>query len=162
MAPKKWKTAQPISLRDSVERCLKNGKFQHNLSVQRLADLMGVSSHYSIYKWVESGRLPASLIIPFERACDANFVTTYLIHATGKMAVDIPVGNWSEIHEFNRLQVIFADALGLLVRYYDEQSIGAEEAQSALMEVMESLAWHRENLAKSKAPELDFESENPR
>lgn len=161
MAPRKRKTAQPISLRDAMECCLKHGKYQHNLSVQRVADLLGVSSHYTIYRWLENGRLPASLIIPFERACDANFVTTYLIHATGRMAVDIPVGSWPEVSEFNRLQIIFADALKTLVRYYDSQDVSAEETRSALMEVMESLAWYWQNIAKSQAPELDFRSENP-
>lgn len=159
MTTKHWKRVQPNSLRHAMELCVEYARAKHNRSVERIAELMGVSSHWAVYKWLQSGKLPANLVLPFEQACGASFVTTYLTHAAGKLAVDIPTGRKSTNHEINYLQVIFADTLSLLIRYYDDRHVGTEETQNALMTVMESLAWHKANVMKHQAPELDFSKE---
>lgn len=147
--------AQPTSLREAMKLCLDHAREKHNRSVERIGDLMGLSSHWQIYKWLENGRLPSILIHPFELACGADFITRYLAHSSGKLTIDIPVGKTASTKDLNRLQADFSDAFGLLVRFYD-QGEHPEETMSALLTLMEHLGWHRVNIPKHEFPELDF------
>ncbi|MCU7846684.1 MAG: hypothetical protein KZQ89_01535 [Candidatus Thiodiazotropha sp. (ex Lucinoma kastoroae)] len=146
---------QPTSLREAMKLCLDYAREKHNRSVERVSDLMGLKSHWQIYKWQENGRLPSVLIRPFESACGADYVTSFLTHSAGKLAIDIPSGRSASLDDLNQLQAIFSDAFGLLVRFYD-QDTGPEEAVSALVTVMENLGWHLSNIPKHDFPELDF------
>ena len=65
---------------------------KHNRSVDRIADLMGLANKWVLYKWLESGRMPAILIRPFEAACGIDLVTRYIGHSANKMLIEIPTG----------------------------------------------------------------------
>lgn len=149
------KHVQPTSLREAMKLCLDHAKDKQNRSVEHVSDLMGLNSHWQIYKWLENGRLPSILIRPLELACGADFITRYLAHSSGKLAIDIPVGKTTSTKGLNHLQADFSDAFGLLVRFYD-QGKNPEETVSALLTLMEHLGWHRVNIPKHEFPELDF------
>lgn len=150
---------QASSLRDAMDLCLAHALEKHHRSVDRVADLMGLSSKWTLYKWMESARLPANLIPVFEHACGAHFVTAYLGQAAHKLVVDMPAGKAVKAQEINTLQGSFTHAVGLLIQFYQGQA-QADETVQALTEVMGALAWQRENVAKTQAPELDlFEGE---
>jgi len=136
-----------------MELCLEHGREKRNLSVDRVADLMGLTSKWTLYKWLENGRMPANLIRPFEHACGATFMTQYIATSAHKLLVDIPRGRPANDDEVLELQTGFNDAVNLLARFYRGE-VGAEETVAALTQTMSEIAAHRENVSKALTPEL--------
>lgn len=155
MTRRSWKHRQPGSLRQAMEWNLEHARVKHQRSVDRVADLMGLPSKWALYKWLESGRMPAILIRPFEQACGIDCVTRYIGHSGHKLLIDIPTGKRASGTDINALQASFADAVGLLLRYYDGQA-EAEDTLGALYTTMEQLAWHQGTIERHRQPELDF------
>lgn len=158
MAHASWKNRQPSSLRQAMEWCLEYARERHNRSVDRVADLMGLTNKWVIYKWLESGKLPAILIRPFEEACGIDFVTRFLGHSAHKLLIEIPTGKRATQAEINALQGSFAEAISLLLKFYDGQAEAAETL-SALTATMSHLAWHRGEVERNRYPELDLEGD---
>ena len=148
MTRRNWKREVPRSLSHAMELCIAHARDKKNLSVDNIADLMGLAN-----KWTESGRMPAILIRPFEHACDCSFMTQYIATSDNKMLVDIPKGRKVEDSELLELQSGFNDAVNLLARFY-QGGAEAEEAIGALAKVMEGIAGHRANVSKAQTPEL--------
>lgn len=155
MTKRNWKRRQPGSLRQAMEWNLEHARVRHQRSVDRVADLMGLASKWALYKWLESGRMPAILIRPFEQACGIDFVTRYIGHSSHKLLVEIPTGQRASSTDINALQASFAEAVGLLLRYYDGQA-EADDALGALFTTMEQLAWHQGTIERHRQPEFDF------
>lgn len=153
MSRRNWKRVRPTSLRQAMQLCLDHARERHNRSVERVADLMGQPSHWIIYKWIESGRLPAVLIRPFEHACGATFVTDYLATSAHKLLVDIPCGRPARDTDVLALQTQFNEAVNLLARFYRGEA-EADATLAALTAAMGEIAGHRANVAQSLAPEL--------
>lgn len=129
---------------------------KHNRSVDRIADLMGLANKWVLYKWLESGRMPAILIRPFEAACGIDLVTRYIGHSANKMLIEIPTGRKVTATDLNELQSSFAGAVSLLVEFYERKN-GSEEALAALTGLLEDVAWHRKNVAEHMQPGLELE-----
>lgn len=159
MAATRWKHRQPGSLRQAMDWCLEHARIRHNRSVERVADMMGLASHWVLYKWLESGRLPAVLIRPFETACGADYVTRYIGHSAHKLLIDIPTGKKAGDREINAMQAAFAESVTLLLQFYQEKAT-ADETLAALTSTMEHLAWHRGEVERRQAPELDLFKED--
>lgn len=153
MARRNWKRVAPTSLRHAMELCLEYGREKRNLSVDRVADLMGLPSKWSLYKWLESGKMPAILIRPFEHATGASFVTQYIATSAHKLLVDIPNGKPAKDDDVLALQTSFNESVNLLARFYRGE-VSAEETKAALDKTMGEIAGHRVNVSKSLAPEL--------
>ncbi len=129
---------------------------KHNRSVDRIADLMGLSNRWTLYKWLESGRMPAILIRPFEAACGIDLVTRYIGHSANKMLIEIPTGKRVTSTDLNELQSSFAGAVSLLVEFYERKN-GSDEALAALTGLLEDVAWHRKNVQEHLQPGLELE-----
>lgn len=155
MARQSWKNRQPSSLRQAMEWCLEYARVRHNRSVDNVADLMGLSNKWIVYKWMESGRLPSILIRPFEVACGIEYVTRYIGHSAHKLLIDIPTGKRSTEKGINQLQASFSDSMGLLIKFYDGEAT-PEETAAALVTTMEQLAWHKKTVECTQQPEFDF------
>ena len=155
MARNNWKHRQPGTLRQAMEWCLEYARVKHNRSVDHVADLMGQSNKWVLYKWLESGRMPAVLIRPFENACGIDYVTRYIGHSGHKLLIDIPNGKRATGKDINSLQSSFAESVSLLLKFYEGES-EADETIAALLTTMEQLAWHRGTIERHKQPELDF------
>jgi len=153
MTRRSWKRVAPTSLRHAMELCLEYGREKRNLSVDRVADLMGLASKWTLYKWLESGRMPANLIRPFEHACGATFMTQYIATSAHKLLVEIPAGRPGRDEDVLALQTGFNEAVNLLARFY-QGAAEAEATVAALTRVMSEIAGHRENVSKAMAPEL--------
>jgi len=141
-----------------MEWCLEYARAKHNRSVDNVADLIGLSNRWVIYKWLENGRLPAVLIRPFENACGMDFVTRYIGHSGHKLLIDIPNGKRATGKDINSLQASFAESVTLLLKFYEGHA-ESEETISALLTTMEQLAWHRGTIERQQQPELDFSGE---
>jgi hypothetical protein len=140
-----------------MELCIDHAREKHNRSVEGIADLMGLANKYTLYKWIESGKLPSISIRPFEHACGCDYVTRYLAHSAAKLLIDIPVGRCAGVEDLQRLTGSCNAAVCVLIDFHKGTKT-VEEATAALMVAMEDLAWHRANVQKHAQPELEFGS----
>jgi len=136
-----------------MELCLEHAKEKKNLSVDQVADLMGVNSKWTLYKWLENGRMPAILIRPFEHACGIALMTDYIASSAQKLLIDIPTGTQASQDELIELQEITTQAIGLLNRFY-RGDVDADSVIGGVTAAMGRLAGHRANVMKDQAPEL--------
>lgn len=150
-----WKTVQPRDLRNAHELCLEYARDKHNRSVDNVADLMGLTNKWTLYKWMEAGNLPVRMVKPFEHACGIAFVSKWLAMSDNKLVIDIPRGARVSSTDIQTLQAITHDAIGALIKFYNEQC-DAESTMAAVQTSLEKMAWHRSNVEKFRQPELPF------
>lgn len=155
MPRRSWKHVRAGSLRQALELSLEHARERHNRSVERVADRMGLASHWTLFKWASNGRIPAVLIPAFEAACGLHLITAYLAGSAGKLLIDVPAGRRASARDINALQASMTDAVGALLRFADGKA-EAEETIAALTDTLESLAWHRGNVERAREPELDL------
>ena len=153
MARRNWKKERAISLRRGMELNVLHAREKLNRSVDRIADLMGMPSHFTLYKYMDSGRMPAVLIPAFENACGAHFVTQYLATSANRMLVEIPTGRRASHKELNEVSAYTNQVMGMLIDFYEGRS-DQEEVEGALTTLIEDLAHQRGNVAKHQQPEL--------
>ena len=156
MIRRNWKRIQPTSLRNALELCKDFAKERHNLSVERIAESMGLTDHWTVYKWIQSGRIPANMIRPYETACGIDYVTRWLAASSGRLLIDIPTGRKADAADMQALQELLNTAVGQLLQFYGGKA-EAGDTLAAIQQAMEGLAWHRGNVQKHAQPELDFE-----
>ncbi|MDF1622503.1 MAG: hypothetical protein P1V33_03415 [Pseudohongiella nitratireducens] len=155
-----WNKIQPTSITHAIELCSMYAREKRNLSVERIAELMGLPSHHSLYKWMAEGRMPAILIRPFEHACGASYVSRYMAHSARYLTLQIPRGTKSNARDINSLQINLNAAITSLIDFHDAK-LTQEECISVLTTALENLAWHRANVEKTDCPELElFEEED--
>lgn len=153
------KRSQPVhsNVPDASFMCLKHAQEQLNRGAERIAEYPGVSTRqFTLYKWISSGKIPACKILPFERACGADYITRYLVHGHNKLIVPIPSGRRASNKEITELSLSVHSSLSAIHQFY-EGNLHAEEAMTVITELMEDLAHHRNNIAKYKQPELGLE-----
>ena len=158
MQRKNWKRMRPNSISHAMEVCIQHAKETKNWSVDNIADHIGLTNKWVIYKWVESGRIPANMIRPFEHACGIDFLTQYIAHSAHKLLVNIPTGRKATHHEINELSLAMNETSASLIKFH-EGTASAEETIAAITAVMEDLAWHRGSVEKTTQPELDLEGD---
>ena len=152
-----WKAYQPTSCRDALHQCKAYAQEARNLSVERIADQMGLPDHWALYKWIESGRFPFVLIPAYESACGINLPSRWLAATQRRLLVDMPVGRAATEDDLVQLGTGFQQAVQLLSDFY--KSNGATDPApvlAALRSHLESVAHHHLNVAGFSQPELDF------
>lgn len=155
MKQRNWKRVRPTSLRHALELCKDYAREVHNLSIERIAELMGIPDHWAIYKWIQTGRMPAILLRPYEHACRCTFATDFLGASAHKLVIDIPKGKRPSDIDIAELQGRLAEAVSSLIRFH-QGSADVEETEAALTGVMVDLAFQRENIRHVAQPELAF------
>lgn len=158
MNRRRWKNARPTSLRHALELCKDFAIEAHNKSVQRIADEMGLPDHWALYKWLQTGRMPANLIRPYERVCNCDYVTRWIAASAGRLTIDMPTGRNCTAQDTQALQELLTTAAGKLLAFYAKNS-EADETLSAIQEAMEGLAWHRGNVSQTQHPQLELEGQ---
>lgn len=156
MPRRSWKSYQPSSLRDALEGCKEFARDRHNKSVERIAAEMGLADHWSLYKWLQNGRMPASSLLPYEKACGINLVSRWLTASSGKLLIDIPTGRQGQARDIQALQEQLHQVTGLLMAFYDSKA-SAETTLEGIHNAMQSLAWHKGNVQQHQQPQLEFE-----
>lgn len=154
-----WRRYQPTSCRDALHQCKAYAQEARNLSVERIADQMGLPDHWALYKWIESGRFPFVLIPAYESACGINLPSRWLAATQRRLLVDMPVGRAATENDLVQLGTGFQQAVQLLSDFY--KSSGATDPApvlDALRSHLESVAHHHLNVAGFSQPELDFAS----
>ncbi|MGO2703382.1 hypothetical protein ACTXN4_01825 [Pseudomonas helleri] len=155
MSRRRWKLIRPTSLRNAMELCKEYAREVHNKGMQRIADEMGVTDHWTVYKWLQTARMPACMIRPYEQACGCDYVTRWIAASAGRLTIEIPSGRKCAAEDMQALQELLNTAAGKLMAFYAKNS-EAEETLASIQTAMESLAWHRGNVSQSSNPQLDF------
>ena len=150
---------QPQSLCDAMELCIEFAREKNNASVDRVADGMGLTNKWTLYKWMESGGLPVRMIRPFEMACGIDLVSRWLATSAGRLVVDMPTGRRAASADINDLQELLNTAVGQLIKFYAGKSPAADTL-GAIQSAMEGLAHHHGQVRKHEQPELDFGMED--
>lgn len=149
-----YKGKIPTSFIEALRMCKDHAKAKHNLSVERIADEMGLTA-VRLYQHLESGDMPFNRVRSYQRACHCNYVTLYMAHGDECMLIKIPNGKKMTDEQMLNINATFHKALTKLTEFY----ISSEDPEStiaALTEHMANAAWHRANVEKHLQPELDF------
>ncbi|MEW5750334.1 hypothetical protein [Pseudomonas lactis] len=158
MNRRRWKNVRPTSLRHALELCKDFAIDAHNKSVQRIADEMGLPDHWALYKWLQTGRMPANLIRPYERVCNCDYVTRWIAASAGRLTIEMPTGRNCTAQDTQALQELLTTAAGKLLAFYAKNS-EAEETLASIQAAMEGLAWHRGNVNQTQHPQLELEGQ---
>lgn len=154
MIRRNWKRIQPGSLRDALRLCKDHALERKNYSVERIADLMGITADL-LYKWLANGRMPASAIPAYELITGINFVTRWLAASTGHLMIVAPTGRNASATDIQALQELLNTAVGQLLKFHGGNA-EADATLSAIQQGMEGLAWHKGNVEKHLQPEFQF------
>lgn len=156
MTRRNWKQARANSLTHALRLCKEFAQDRHNLSVERIADRMGVS-HDNLYKWLATGRMPAILVPAYELGCGCHFVSDWLSASAGRLVVPMPTGRTAAEADLLAVNSSCAAALVLLTKFYaDPASVDPAATADALRAHLEQVAFHHHNVARYAAPELEF------
>lgn len=158
MTRRRWKNLRPTSLRHALELCKDYARENHNKGVERIADQMGLADHWALYKWLQSGRMPANLIRPYEQACGCDYVTRWIAASAGRLTIDMPTGRHCTAQDMQALQELLTAATGQLLDFYAKHC-DANETLASIQAAMEALAWHQGNVKQSQQPQLELEGQ---
>ncbi len=139
-----------------MELCLDYARETQNLGVERVADRMGLASHWVIYKWMEEGGMPARHIRSFEHACGATYVTRYIAASAHMLLIDLPIGRHAVPQDIQTVQEACTAAVGSLLAFYAGRA-DADETHAALTVALEQLAAERCEVERYTTPELPFD-----
>lgn len=126
------------------------------MSVERIADAMGLASHWTIYRWVQEGSIPARLIRPFELACGCEYVTRWLAASAHLLVVPLPSGRLPEAGDIQAVQEACTAAVSALLGYAAGRA-DADHTLAVLTIALEHLAAERAEVERCHAPELPLE-----
>lgn len=157
MTRRNWKRVRPNSFLEALRLCKEHAQERLNLSVERIADVMGVT-HDSLYKWLGTGRMPGILIPAYENACGISLVSEWLSAARGRLVIDMPAGRKVEQTDLLALNSGFAAALQVLTEFYAKQA-DPKDTLAALANHLQQVAWHHANVERSAEPQLDFSTD---
>jgi hypothetical protein len=119
---------------------------------------MGLTDHWTLYKWFQNGRMPLNLVRPFEAACGIDFVTRWQAASSGRLLIDIPTGRGVTAEDILSLHLVMNAAAKQILDFYEKSPRpDVADVMSAIQEAMQTLAWHRTNVEKHAQPELDFQ-----
>lgn len=155
MSRRDWKRVVPTSLIEAFRLCKDFARDQRHLSVERIAELMGVTAD-ALYKWLATGRMPAVLIPAYEHICGIDFVSRHLALSAGKLVVSMPTGRQVTADDVQTLQGVLNHAVGSILAFA-AGSVPAHQTLADIEAAMSGLAWHRANVQKHQQPELNLE-----
>lgn len=157
MPVRNWKRFRANNLRDALRACKDFAQEKRQLSVERIAELMGDVTADSLYGWLSKGRMPVGLLPTFEMVCGAHFVTEWLAASAGRMVIAMPKGNKASLAELMQITTDCSTAMEKLALFYvDPSNVDADELLQLLQRHLEQVAFQRHNVGQYIAPELEF------
>lgn len=154
MAARTWKPIRPAhSIGHATEMCLEEAMRRKNRSMKTVAGLMGMK-YDTLHAWLGEWRMPVCKVAAFEHACGAHYLSDFLAAQAGRLVVATPSRRATAL-DLAALQVLNGEVLTLLMRCYQSQATPQETAD-ALTGLICELAFHRANVARMDAPELDL------
>jgi hypothetical protein len=156
MTRRNWKLVRPNSAIDALRLCKEYAQEKKNLSIERIADRMGVT-HDSLYKWLALGKLPFISLTAYEHACGCHFASEWAAASAGRVVIDMPTGRKVSEADLVSMNTSCAASMELLTKYYaNPVSADKEATLSALRTHMEHVAFHQASVQTYTTPELEF------
>ena len=124
------------SARRAIRECADHAKTALYKTIGAIAHEMG-EHEWVLYKWIETGRIPATSVPAFERACGCNAVTRSLATAANLLVIQAPLSKTSSCAEALHLT---GRAIALTTRSEKLTGKNKDEAMRALNAAIESLA----------------------
>lgn len=152
-----WNKVIPTSHIESLRLCKDYAKQKHNLSIERIADEMGVTGD-ALYKWLANGTMPLNRIRSYQLACRCSFVSRYMAYSDGNLIIPIPPGKDIDDTLMMELNQSFHGAMDYLSKFYAGKAT-ADETMDALIAHMQATGWHHANVQKHTQPEFEFATE---
>jgi len=149
-----WKRVQATSLREAFRLCKDYARETKNLSVERIAELMGVTED-SLYKWLANASMPAHLIPTYEHICGCHFATDYLALSNNRLVIEIPTGKAADARSMMELQGDLTRAAATLIEFYEGKA-HLDDADAKVLLAIRGLAFHHDNIHKIEQPELEL------
>lgn len=158
MPVRNWKRFRANNLRDAMRGCKDYALDKRQLSVARIAELMGDVTEDTLYGWLSKGRMPAVLIPTFELVCGANFVSDWLAASAGRMVIAMPKGNKASQAELMQITTDCAAAMEKLALFYaDPAKVDTAELMELLQRHLEQVAFQHHNVGQYISPQLELE-----
>jgi hypothetical protein len=153
MSKRNWAKYRPSSLQDAIEACVEFARERHQMSIDRIAEAMGIASKWTLYKYIESAGIPARLIHPFENACRCTFITQHLASVARKLLIDLPNGRKATPADIHEVQDSCTAAIGALLSFAKGKG-DAAYTLAAVTDAIERLARERAEVERHAQPEL--------
>ena len=150
-----WKGVRATSLKHAMQLCKEFARDQRNVSVERIAEQMGLADHWILYKWISEGRMPAVMIPRYEDVCGCQFITRWLANTSDHLLIDMPTGRQCKTADMHALQEMLHTTTGALMQFYAGSS-STEDVLNAVKNAMETLGWHHHNVTTYKQPQLEL------
>lgn len=158
MRKQNWKAVRPLNLKDALDWCVRYAKANRHLSVEGIADIMGVN-HWTLYKWIGEADLPLRLLKNFEHACGIDYASRWLVESNGKIIIDMPRGKQCGTQDVQVLQSATHAMVGEVMRFYADLT-DVDATLAAIQTALEQTSWHKGNVQKYRQPELPFDEED--
>jgi hypothetical protein len=129
----------------ALNNCITHAAEHYGLSITDIATHMQVSK-WTLFKWVESGRIPLLEIAKFEDACHARFVTRYLAERSGFLLLTKPLGSDDGLQSLASAHKVVAEALAHTANFLDDKGV-KKQSIKAIDAAMEALANQRRRIA---------------
>lgn len=155
MTRRNWKKANPRTFGEAIEMCLDYAEQVHRRNADRVAEMAGEKSKWTVYGWAREENVPGRKILAFQHACGCDFITRYLAHSNDQLLVSIPSGRLPDGADVQKLQATLNAAVGSLLAFATGKA-DVDEVGHDLNLALESLAWHRENVHRAAQPELEL------
>ena len=134
---------------------VQTGIRRHRASVERMAELQAVTPAL-LYKWLEQETMPVNRLAGWFHMTGGTALIRFLSAQAGGVFVPVPTGRRLSHEDFHALQQVLNEAVGALLAF-SAGKLGRDECLGALAAGLEGLSWHRENVARSAQPELEFD-----
>ncbi|MGQ0711004.1 MAG: hypothetical protein ACT4NV_14805 [Rhodoferax sp.] len=137
-------------IQTAIRDCLDHAKRALYRDVASVAELMGLENKWVLFKWSETGRMPAIAIPAFEEACGSNALSKCLADAGGTLTIPAPTGRLARVTTSAEAHHVTAMAIAKAVSAEIDPS-KTDEAVRAINGAIEALAWLRHQLAEKEA-----------
>lgn len=156
MVTRNWKTYTPGSLPDAIRAC-KDFALDKNkqLSVLRICTLLATNED-TLYKWMSTGRMPATVIPQYELICGCHFVSDFLATNAGRLVIPMPKGRKATDADLLQLASDGTAVAKTLGEFYANPSqVDTAELVGKLTRHIEQVAFHHGNVQRYQQPELE-------
>lgn len=140
------RTDLEASVRDAIESCLAYARRTRKADVGEIAGVMGLKNKWVLYKWVESGRLPANQIPSFEAACGCADLSEALGLAAGVLTFPTHADGQTRLSTTADAHLVVARGLSAAIA---AERHGKYESESALAldQAIDALRWLRDRVS---------------
>ena len=129
----------------ALNSCIFHAAEHYGLSITDISASMEASSNWTVFKWIESGKMPLCEIAKFEDACHARFVTRYLAEHAGLLLLPKPKATDNPTQTLLGAHKAIADALSHAANFWDGKG-DKKQALKTIDTAMEALACQRKQI----------------